>query len=527
MLKAMLVDDEVLTIKMLESIVDWSRYGIGIVATATDGEEALAKYRSLSPDIIVTDIRMPRLDGIEFIRRLRTAGAESEFIFISAYADFNYVKEAIQLGGANYLLKPIDEVELEKTLQGIVTKISDKTIVKKLVTQDGQNRKRFLLYDYMSTGRGADAARQAFLEYAAPGSPFVVASVSPSEETINDYAGLNSFTGEQMRYLLARMRQEIERSCACIPFEYDGSAWTVLLFSGSVRQIVPICESLLRFLHGQFGIWARVAFSRPAKRVQELPALYGQVRQYVKYGRYVDRTDIFGYGYNCSEAGFDKIKLSALASNMREALRQRNKTEVDRILNSVFRMSENIDPQYLHDIYEFCFVTVLGIRDILLSSPGAAEPGTKVLTATYEDILAIPSLKRLKEFMAGAAELLSVPVRSEGRKYCELVENGIDFLKENYNRNLSLEEICGHLSVSKNYFSYLFKRDTGISLWAFLTRIRIEQARIFLENTDWKNYEVAYNVGYDNPSYFNKLFKKYTGQTPNEYRAGKRREHKP
>lgn len=524
MLKAMLVDDEVLTIKMLESIVDWSRYGIGIVATATDGAEALEKYQSFFPDIIVTDIRMPNLDGIEFIRRVHAVSTESEFIFISAYADFNYVKEAIQLGGANYLLKPIDEVELEKTLQTIVMKISDKAIVKRLVAKDEQNRKKRLLYDYMTAGRRADAARQAFLEYAAPGSPFVVASVNPSEETINDYVGLNSFTGEQMHYLLDRMQETIGRSCACVPFEYDGSAWAVVLFSDSVQQVVSICESLLQFLHGQFGIRARIAFSRPARRIQELPALYGQVRQYVKYSRYVDRTGIFGYGYNCGEDEFDKIKLSALTSNMREALKQRNKIEIDRILDSVFRMSENIDPDCLHDIYEFCFLTVLGIREALPPSPEVPKQESKALTATYEDILAIPSLLQLKKFMVGAAALLSVPSKSGNREYCELVEKGIDFLEKNYNRNLSLEEICGHLSVSKNYFSYLFKRDTGVSLWAFLTKIRIDRARSFLENTDWKNYEVAYNVGYDNPSYFNKLFKKYAGETPNEYRAGKRKE---
>lgn len=524
MLKAMLVDDEVLTIKMLESIVDWSRYGIGIVATATDGAEALEKYQSFFPDIIITDIRMPNLDGIEFIRRVHAVSAESEFIFISAYADFNYVKEAIRLGGANYILKPIDEVELEKTLQAIIMKISNKTIVKRLVTKDEQNRKKLLLYDYITTGRRADAARQVFSEYAAPDSPFVVASVNPSEETINDYVGLSSFTGEQMHYFLDRMQKVMEQACPCVPFEYDGSAWTVLLFSNSVQKIVSVCKSLLQVLYDQFGIRARIAFSRPAERMQELPVLYRQVCQYGKYSRYVDQTGIFGYGYNCSEGEFDKIKLSALANNMREALKQRNKMEINRILNSVFRMSEHINPDDLHGIYEFCFLTILGIREVLLSPPGPSDPKAKIFTVTYEEIQAIPSMRKLEKLMADASSLLSVPARSGNRKYSELVENGINFLKKNYNRNLSLEEICESLSVSKNYFSYLFKRDTGVSLWTFLTQIRIDRARFFLETTDWKNYEVAYNVGYDNPGYFNKLFKKYTGKTPNEYRAGQRKE---
>ncbi|MBQ4901275.1 helix-turn-helix transcriptional regulator [Paenibacillus sp. Marseille-P2973] len=90
---------------------------------------------------------------------------------------------------------------------------------------------------------------------------------------------------------------------------------------------------------------------------------------------------------------------------------------------------------------------------------------------------------------------------------------------ENYDRNLSLEEICTELSVSKNYFSYLFKRETGWNLWAYLTEIRLNKSKELLRTTDCKSYEIAYMVGYDNPSYFSKLFKKNTGMTPNEYRA--------
>lgn len=522
MLKAILVDDEILTINMLKNIIDWSCYGIEIVATASDGMEALEKYHRYLPDIIITDIKMPNLGGLEFIRRVHAVNSETEFIFISAYADFNYVKEAILLGGANYILKPVDEVELEKTLQGIVAKISDKSIIKKLVAKDEQQKKKTLLRDYMKMGRRTEEALRVFSGYNKYNASFTVASINPYEKTINDYAVLNSLVGEQMHYILDRMQEMIEQTCACIPFEYDGTAWVVILFSDSVQKTVSVSEVLLRFFREECKINVHISFSRLTRSATVLPELYAQVQLYAKYNLYVNQAGILGYGYNCNDDEFDKIKLSVLSSNMKEALQQHNSIEVNRILSSAFRMSENISPQYLGDIYEFSFRTVLGIKDIL-SQSGNQIKEAEALDITYREIIGISSLKQLKEFMLEAVAVLSSTGRMENKKYSELVERGIAFLEEHFNRNLSLEEICDYLSVSRNYFSYLFKRETGVSLWAFLTEIRINKAKVYLESTHWKNYEIAYNVGYDNPSYFNKLFKKYTGETPNEYRMNRKR----
>lgn len=114
--------------------------------------------------------------------------------------------------------------------------------------------------------------------------------------------------------------------------------------------------------------------------------------------------------------------------------------------------------------------------------------------------------------------LLSEQVAS----YSKPVRESLALIEERYNENLSLEEICEKIAVSKTYFCYLFKRETGMSLWNYLTFVRLNHARELLETTELKNYEIAFQVGYENPSYFSRLFKKYEGVTPNEYRAAKR-----
>ena len=126
MIRAMLVDDEVLTIKMLQKTIDWEKLQISICATAFDGDEAFALFETLMPDLIITDIRMPHMNGLDFIRKVRELGTDTEFIFISGHADFTYAQQAVRLGCADYILKPIDETELEKTLEKAAGKIREK-----------------------------------------------------------------------------------------------------------------------------------------------------------------------------------------------------------------------------------------------------------------------------------------------------------------------------------------------------------------------------------------------------------------
>ena len=186
------------------------------------------------------------------------------------------------------------------------------------------------------------------------------------------------------------------------------------------------------------------------------------------------------------------------------------------MLDTAMEMVIGARPAYLWDIYEFCFEALCSMRD---------AAGPSVLDVSFDELSSIKQAESLRAFLLEAISLFVSNEAPADKKHSVLVEKGIALLEEKYNSNLSLDEICEYLSVSKNYFSYLFKRDTDISLWAYLTDLRIGKAKILLETTDMKSYEVAYKVGYENPSYFTKLFKKHAGVTPNEYRteaAGRR-----
>ena len=161
MLRAILVDDEDLSVRMLESIVDWRRYGVEITATARSGKDALRLFSELRPELMVTDIRMPGMDGIELLRCVKEMEPRTEFILVSAYADFEYAKEAIALGSAYYLLKPVDEFELERAIKKIADKIGAQQATQRLLESTHRQKELLTLYSYMRTGAGKAAAQKS------------------------------------------------------------------------------------------------------------------------------------------------------------------------------------------------------------------------------------------------------------------------------------------------------------------------------------------------------------------------------
>lgn len=518
MIKAMLVDDEALSIKMLENVINWGQYGIEIVDTASDGLQAIEKYKEYQPDIVITDIKMPNLDGIEFIKKVREINSEIEFILISAYAEFSFVKKAIKFGCSNYLLKPIDELELEKTLQSVVAKISDKIITKKYMAKSELQKKKQLLHDFMKTGQRAVTACEILSEFNANSAPFTLLNVSLNSETINEYVGLSDLAGEQMNYILDRIESIIRHHCDYVIFDYQEYSWVVILFCGDIPKIVAIAQEIEGFLLRESKLSAKICFSRTSALGKELPQLYDQVMQFMKYSLFINNVSIFGHGYNCGEEAFNKLKIATLTRDMAESLKQHNTVEAVRIMEEVFHISENISPRYLGNIYTFCFETLLNVKAILTADDSHAVENIEILSTTYPQISSISSMDKLRRFMIDVIRTVSNIGRVGDTDYSALVESGIEYLRSNYNCNLSLDSVCEYLAVSKSYFCYLFKRDTGTSIWGYLTDIRMAKAKEYLENTDWKSYMIAYSVGYDNPSYFSRLFKKLYNMTPSEYR---------
>lgn len=525
MLKLLIVDDEILTIRMLEKLIDWECFGIKIIATAENGNEAYEKFLIDKPDIIITDIKMPECSGIKFMQKIKGLGYDVDFIIMSAYADFEYARKAIGLGCFGYILKPIDENELISIIKKITSKISNKQVTNKIIVNSRIQSNKRILYNYMKTGANILDVKNSIKNLNYEFDNYYVISINVNNETIDQYNNLKNLMTQQLNYIAERIEEITNKYGKSLIFDFDNNSWILLVSEVNEEIIVNCVDDMHRILLEQYKINTKICFSSNINNIELLPADYQRILKLNRYSFYVNsRNNIFGYGYNCNLEEFDKLQLLEAQKNIIDAIKQSKVDDAMSFLHDVLETSKNINPISLSTVYEFCLELIVLIRRLLNNMENVKDNDTKlkdIIDISYTDLICLNNIEELQKFMFNVLRTVVKIYKNnnESDKFSISVERSIGILNCNYNKNISLDDICEEISVSKTYFCYIFKRETGKNLWTYLTEIRMDKAREFLENTNLKSYEIAYKVGYDNPSYFSKIFKQMNNMTPNEYKT--------
>lgn len=514
MLRAVLVDDEELSVRMLESIIDWNRCGVEIVGTARNGEDTLHLLGELQPDMVLTDIKMPGIDGIELMRRAKSISPQTEFILVSAYADFAYARDALSLGGASYLLKPVDEFELEKSVKQLVGKINAQQVSQRLVENSQRQRDMMTLYAYMRNGTGLGLAQRSAEHLGLSFSSYALMGFVVNESSMNAYIENSVQIDAQLSYLQTRLAQHLSQWGEHLLFDFTDNAWTALLLYPT-RGLERCANDMMAFFD-TVRMEMHICFTETMHSLTDLPIAFRMLQQLNRYSFFIGEDSILGYGYNCKKSEFDQVALAAARKEFEVHIRQGDCLQAEQVVTSTLKEISHKDPSVLSLVYDFCYSCVETVRRTMTDTQ-EEETHDWLKGITFQTVATCATLEELHGLMREVISRAGGTVES-APVYSQLVEDGRAYLYENYDRNISLEEICSTLGVSKNYFCYLFKKETGQNLWGVLTDIRIAKAKDLLRTTKDKTYAIAYQIGYDNPSYFSKLFKKHTGVTPNEYR---------
>ncbi|CEG26300.1 response regulator transcription factor [Bacillus sp. B-jedd] len=516
MLKVLLVDDELLTIRMLQSLIDWKKFNLELIGYAQDGVEAYSAFLKDEPDIIITDIQMPNMTGLEFIKKVKTINKETEIILVSAHGDFSNIQTALKLGCSDYILKPIDEEELNDAIKRVLGKIDGENEQRRIVDKSQTQLKKLELRNYMKMGMHT-GHKSKLEEFPFNFGHYHILNLEINHTTIDEFVAMQSIEALQMGYI-NRIMEDVLADYESIQFEFEENSWTILLSGLEQENLISLCQELVAILKNQFNINVKACFSKSVKGLEELPHQYKQIKLLSRYNFYLDSEDVLGYDYNCNEDDFIQIQSRTLAKELEDALEAEDLTNSGKILSEVFQLSKNINPVELDLIYEICFEIIVVLKKIISTQSEKTEKMAEILTISYQDLRELTSLKSLQNFMWQRIEETFNQENVVKKQYSQLVEDSLEILENHYNQSLSLEDICNQIAVSKNYFCYLFKREVGISLWQYLTDLRLKKAKELLLKTDLKSYEISFQVGYDNPSYFSMLFKKYESMTPNEYR---------
>lgn len=532
MIKVLIVDDERLVRIGVRSSIRWEEYGFTVVGEACNGEEALAKIEALHPHIILTDIRMPKMNGIELLKALEKQGHDMEIIIMSCYNEFDLVRSAMQYGASDYLLKlsmPDDEL-LE------VLKRSQQRILRK--REKEQNN---AVYD-------EDDLREKFAKLVLdPETPF-----------------------SELEHLLHKLHVPLDTKNMALlllavdfSFEQDKMTYmyierqTATLLNNYLHDMLVNQKSGDSFLLDQRKGYILICLNSG----RNLDAVTEMIQQKIKeYFRLSLSISILDYAYT-KEHLFSCVRKSFLALRderfllgkscilrIHEATPIFHNSDTDSLPKFPISISESLsdirgiadlgklpaairqlcDQMMLHKLSKNTCLSLFTeifykIVDMLHTYGGNVEElnescGINLLNSLHR----LEYLNDVEIWFHTYMEFINnyLTICKSRWKRDEIV-CAIDYINNNYHLPITSQKVARIVGISEAYFSTLFKKELRCSFSEYLTELRIEKAKQFLDDPDVYIYEIGEYVGYSDPNYFGKVFKKYSGQSPEAYRKSR------
>ena len=531
MLKVLIVDDEEKICELILHLVDWKAMDLKVVQVLHDGLSAVEYIEQNSPDIVITDIRMPNYDGLEMIEWAKKAKPGINFIVISGYSNFEYAQKAIHYGVQDYLLKPLRKQELENILVKIKEKhfslLENKKEQDKWKTlaQNSEERvKESLITDLLLRPEKIHSYSLGDLnkEYQSHLSKGYFAAIK-----IQPFIRGRCFREEEQNLVLMKIQQIVKeyltKYCQdLIVTEYENSVISILNVADPsldeikkqlkrMRPDISNLKSLFQNLTVYIGI------GTPVKGAQELTGSLEQAREAVL--NRLSESDNYIIEYK-GENPAGKTTSDFINVEVRSEL-QKNLERLDMNgFRDVFQRLRGELAPYLENgklIYD-CYREILNI--LLYGFKNMSNRLDLPPIAYYEKLY--DSYFSLDDIFSGLENEIHDLTEKyiENRKQAEIkpIRLAKQYIYENYDQNLSLENVSAKIGFNPAYFSTLFKKETGINFLEYVMEIRVQKAQNLLISTNSSLMEISTKVGYADFKYFSKIFKRITGLKPTEYR---------
>lgn len=535
MLKLFLVEDEIIMRDGIRNYIKNDMPQIEFVGEASDGELAYPMIKELKPDILLTDIKMPFMDGLELSRILKSEMKQLKIIIVSGYDDFEYAKQAINIGVTDYLLKPVSSIKLYEAIQRVSQMIENEKIqslyqdfsyqdIEESKRRERQKLFRTLITHQLSTQDILEQAKSLGLKLDSKFYCVCITSIFQNEEDNKYSLETHSACMKEMQTILSS-----NENCYCIEQETEG--W-ILIYTGDAEEEIKkevehsfvIIKETMKNYH-QFNFF--VGVGSVVNRISYIVKTYEEASRAFSFRYLVKPNQIIYYQEtgNFSEQNqelditkvqFDKIDRSVLLRFLKNGLQEEIKTFLLDYFNSIGKenMKSLIFRQYLcMDIYfgTISFLEDLGVgNDCIMKQRDSFQLATSFLS-TIDDMVSC-----LSEFMQVA---MSVRDELANKKYHGLIQHAKDYILKHYDtEEISLNSIASIVNISPNHFSTIFSQEMGVTFIEYLTKIRMDKAKEYLMCSNMKSSEIGYAVGYKDPHYFSFIFKKTQNMSPKEYR---------
>ncbi|BCS81899.1 response regulator transcription factor [Anaerocellum diazotrophicum] len=536
MYKIVIVDDDMLIRKGIRNVIRWKDIECEICAEASSGDEALKVIEEVKPDIVITDIKMPNMDGIELIERIRKIIPQCKIVILTAYREFEYAQRAIKYGAFDFLLKPTKVEDIINVVQKAINEIKkEKTIVEELEKINNILKEKlpilkenFLFNVIFEMISNEDEILQMASLYEIDIGKFlmILAECSTKEERERKNSHL---------YLLgiSNMLNDFLSNNFTIYTIYLNNSQAVYIVNSNKefekeeeKKFFDLLSQLKKAAVECFNIDLTLAVSTCGNGIVQLPDKFKECIDAINYRFYFDEDDIIYYkDLSHFFMYMDDRKLKNLKNEILSSVRYGNYSNINNLLLELEETlkKSKADKQYIFNFYYLLLIEINMIKAQLSSAVNKSENPEMFEDIDYfNEIIKCKNLSELSSILRMSIQQTIEEVQKHNQnKMGSLIKKVIDYIKDNYNSGeISLSDISEKFFVSPSYLSRLFKKETGKNLSDFINEYRIEKAKHLLLTTDLKTYEVADRVGIPDPHYFSRLFKRYTGYSPSEYKEG-------
>lgn len=521
MWKMILADDESVIRGGLKLLLDWDTLEIEIVGEAADGRELLSQIGEKKPDLVVTDIRMPHLSGLEVIARCQDMEYAPKFIFISGYEEFSYAKDAMRFGAVDYLLKPVAVEDLAEAVKKAVGQMEDRQTAG-LFREDNSELQQI----FWNMNDGFEYTKEELYQRFATANLSVENCfyVGVCFSLIEDEA-LKSQMSYEQRGLLRfgvynRIMEELKKRRLGFLIkkeEYICDAIAVIPRAHEQDFVEELLLPVWQKLQQEMKVRLVMGIGTPTEQIDQWKLSHKSAKFACEL-YYFEETPVIDFG---------KVHREYTVSF----------EDFHQILETVFRQIAARDPKAIDTIEQ----ELDAIRDIHYGNRYAAVNRVLIFSGTLlEKLFAVELVQgdftqrqnelqevirylgtyaQVKEWLLTYYRAMLGDIFSDSsRKTTGEMLNVQKYIQEHYSEDLSLRELADVACVSPTYFSALFKKETGENYKSYVTRIRMEEAIMLVLKTDMKTYEIAEAVGYNNVRRFVDAFKNSYKMSPMDYR---------
>lgn len=536
-IKVFLVEDEMVIRRGIKNSIDWEKEGYIFCGEASDGELAYPMIIKEKPDILITDIRMPFMDGLELCKLVKKELPNIKILILSGYDEFDYAKEAIRLGVTEYLLKPISSGKLLEALNGVSESIrrekEDKDLVRKYMEEMREN---------------TEHEKQKFFEQMIAGNLSMADALETGKKyEMNLSAGMynlllfrftlgkeNRKSGEllgEAEYAIEKLTERLEY---VFEFQRGVEGWAFLLMADNEEQMSERVKELSKDLEEIMKNYSTIAYfggiGQPVARLRELEESFREAeralaaRFTMELNRIISVEDI-RMAQNVDT--LDDIEITSFGEI------EKTRTMLEKFLNNGAEdeIDEFVDV-YINELPEENLKSVLMRQYIIMDAyivmmsfcekiegiEGEMQAQSEELKNSMKTIQTLEEIKNYIRMLL--KKIIGVRDTISGRRYSDIIEIAKDQIRKTYmSDEISLNTIAAEVGMSPRYFSSIFSKEMGKTFVEYLTEIRMDRAKELLMCSSMKTSEIGYEVGYKDPHYFSYIFKKTQNCTPKEFRA--------